>query len=63
MFFAKEVQMRSPGTLLGPQFVFMLTSSNTLYVVKSNEYVAYFGGSGLVSQTGRTMQGLFGPTS
>jgi hypothetical protein len=66
MFLAKEDQMRSPGTLLGPQFlfmlrssfgpqfVFMLTSSNTLNVVNGNEYIAYFAGSGL--------QGLnFGP--
>jgi hypothetical protein len=66
MFFAKKIKcVACPGTLLGPQFVFMLSNWNTLYVVTSTEYVAYFAGSPAWChrQTGRTMQALFGPTS
>jgi hypothetical protein len=37
MFFANKIKcVACPGTLLGPQFVYMLRNRNTLYVVTSN---------------------------
>jgi hypothetical protein len=37
MFFANKIKcVACPGTLLGPQFVYMLRNWNTLYVVTSN---------------------------